>query len=389
MKWLFGIVVSLQLCFANEHIEFRGDIGIKTISYNDNKNDLLSVGKSIVTFKKELFELHTEVDFFYSQKYKDKKEVYFNELYMTWHDDMYAIKIGKQLTFWGELEGYNITDVINPKNSMLDIFDKSEKKGVWALMVNAFEENKNVELGIKVHEEDNKYVDDTSSYYFLPLAYTSNLQIKNRYSPTVYLKYSFLTDESIESESSIIIQKGYDNKRYFAPISEHKMAQFAYNANKVMFLSNILYQDIFFKFEAAYTDVLDESKMSDYRQLGVGFEKGFYDINGIDITLYTEYYYYDYLNNDKPKYVDISELYDNDIFMALRFTLNDTRDSELKLGFLKDIKNGENITKVEIKSRLADTMVFIAEGLHFSKQFKTYSKLTNHTRMIFGIKYFF
>lgn len=389
MKQLWIFLFFTQMFYASDAIHLKGDIGTEYISYNHSENDVVMSGKSELTAKNESFALRTGVDFFYSQQYKDKRKIYLNELYGTYEKDAYKLQLGKILTYWGELEGNNLTDVFNPKNSMLDFFDKGEKRGAWSLFLTAFEENKNIELGIKFYEEDNAYVDKESPYNILPLSYKNTLQIHNRYDPTVHLKFSFSTDENIESESSIILQKGYDNKRYFAPINSGQIAQYAYKANKIMFLSNILFNDIIFKVEGAYTDVMNENRMSDYRQFGIGLEKGFYDFNGMDITLYTEYYAYDYLDDTKPKHVDVSELYDNDIFMALRFTLNDTRDSEFKIGFLKDLTCYESLTKAEVKSRVSDSLVLSAEALHFSKHFETYKPLANHTRFKLAVKYFF
>ncbi|NOZ90485.1 MAG: hypothetical protein GXO60_04265 [Epsilonproteobacteria bacterium] len=387
-RWIIKTIFFTQIFFANDNIEIKGDIGGDYISYSNSQNDILNRGKAIFDLKKEKWKLNTEIDFFYSQNYKKKRDLYFNELYTTLENREYTFKIGKQVLFWGELEGYNIIDVFNSKNTILDIFDKSQKKGAWSLIAKKFEENSNIEIGTKVYEEDNSYLDNKSPYYFFTLPYNKKLEINNRYSPTTYIKYNFSTDENLESDTNIIFQNGYDNKRYFAPL-DGKITQYAYRVNKIMLSSNIIYNDIIFKIESSYTDIINENKMSNYRQLGFGFENGFYNIDNIDISLYLEYYYYDYLNNHKLKNVDISELYNNDIFMALRFAINNTKDSELKIGFLKDTQNNEIISKLEIKSRLIDSLVLSGEALHFSNDFKTYPKLSNHTRIIMGIKYFF
>ena len=167
------------------------------------------------------------------------------------------------------------------------------------------------------------------------------------------------------------------------------MSQYAYRVNKALLLSHIIYSDTIFKTELSYTDVIDYTPMSDYTQLSFGVEKSFYEIAKTNITLYAEYYRYIYGDDTKVKNVDISEIYDNDFFLAMRINFNDVKSSELKLGVLQDLKKNERILKAEINSRVFDSFVLHGEYLHIVSNTVDIllSRFDNSSRFILGVKY--
>jgi hypothetical protein len=144
-----------------------------------------------------------------------------------------------------------------------------------------------------------------------------------------------------------------------------------------------------FKFEGAYTDVIDDKSISDYGQISLGLEKNFGDIGNFDTTLYVEYYRYLYMDKNKIENIDLSEIYDNDIFLATRIVSNDVSNTEIKLGFLYDIKKNETLYKFEGKSKISDAFIAKLEVLHFSHTFENYETLRDHTRVKIGMYYYF
>jgi ferredoxin-fold anticodon binding domain-containing protein len=87
--------------------------------------------------------------------------------------------------------------------------------------------------------------------------------------------------------------------------------------------------------------------------------------------------------------VDISEIYNHDIFVATKVSFNDTGSSEVKFGVLYDTKDDESILKLEAKSRIKDEFVLSAEVLHILDDFSLYPQLGSHTRLKFGVYYYF
>jgi hypothetical protein len=142
----------------------------------------------------------------------------------------------------------------------------------------------------------------------------------------------------------------------------------------------------------SYTDVIDDKKMSDYAQLSAGVEKNFYDIASTDFGVYFEYYRYIYTQEGKIENVDISEIYNDDLFLALKINFNDTGATELKGGILYDLSINEEVFKIEAKSRVMDTFMLHAQYLQINTTQDAntlLSNLGNSKRLTLGVSYTF
>ncbi|MFT5836101.1 MAG: hypothetical protein ACI9RG_000995 [Sulfurimonas sp.] len=385
-------VVSLLLLTCSLFaIEYNSDISMKYLTY-DKFNDEMTVEGSLgVKFDNDMFKTNIEVEYLYSEGYAQRRYVLLNELYMTKEYKDYKFTIGKTVKFWGELEGFNIADVYNQKNYLHDPFNKSNKLGSIGFSLWKYFDENSFEFGAKIYEEEVDYPSGNSPYNPLTLTYDKELKLSNqRYTPTLYMGYSFVTDDSVDSENKIIIIHGYDNKRYFIPSPENTLSQYAYKVNKLLFFSNLIYNDTIFKCELSYTDVTNKKNISDYSQLTFGLEKSFYDIADTDLGTYLEYYKYIYMQDGKIENVDISEIYDNDVFLALKINLNDVRGSEVKAGILYDMINKEKVFKVNAKSRIMDGLTLNVEYLQIlsSKTETTLlSNIDDSTRVVVGLSY--
>lgn len=387
--FLFISLLSVILCA----FEQKTELGVEGIAYNDYNNELVALGNTKLSFENEYFKTDAAVEFLYSSEYKERRYLLLNELYFIKEFNDYRFVIGKELKYWGELEGYNIADVYNQKNYLKDPFDKSAKLGsIGANITRYFNEN-SLEVGVKFYEQDIKYPQNETPYAPLAMNYTKKLQTSDaRYTPTLYLKANLVTDELLDSETSLILWHGYDTKRYFIPISSTTLAQYAHRVDKVILLSHIVLGDTILKTELAYTDIIKNKKMSDYTQLSFGAEHSLYDIVGTDITLYGEYYRYLYVDDTKIQNVDIAEVYNNDIFLALRLNFNDVGSSDMKLGVLQDLDKGESVFKVDFHSRVRDDFVLHGEFLKIlssTGNATVLSRFANTQRFIFGIDYTF
>jgi hypothetical protein len=390
MRFFFFISFLSVTLFAFEQ---KTKLGVEGIAYNNYNNELAALGNTKLSFENDYFTTDAAVEFLYSSEYKKRRYLLLNELYLTKEFDDYSFTIGKELKYWGELEGYNIADIYNQKNYLKDPFDKSAKLGsIGANVTRYFEEN-SLEFGVKFYEQDIKYPQNETPYAPLPMNYTKKLQTSNaKYTPTLYIKANLVTDELVDSETSLILWHGYDIKRYFFPISSTTLAQYAYRVNKVLLLSHIVMGDTIFKTELAYTDVSKDTKMSDYTQLSVGAEHSVYDVFGSDITLYGEYYKYLYTDDTKIQNVDISEVYDNDIFLALRLNFNDIGSSDMKFGILQDLDKAESVFKVDFHSRVRDDFMLHGEFLEIlssTRNATLLSQFADSQRFTFGIDYTF
>ncbi len=93
-----------------------------------------------------------------------------------------------------------------------------------------------------------------------------------------------------------------------------------------------------------------------------GFEYSFYGViaGTGDLGLVGEYHY-DGRDSKAPQ-----SLYDKDIFVGLRFTLNDEADSSLLAGTLTDLGNGASLLTLEGERRLNDTWKIEVEATAFA-----------------------
>jgi len=391
MRWVWFVCIVPFVLSASDGFSVDGYVADEYISYSDSSNEHLISLKLKLAYKQDDISVVLKPEMFYSTHYNKRRELYLNEAYMLKSFDSFDVALGKSIKYWGALEGFNITDIFNAKNISLDMFDKDQKLGSYFVSGTYFGDDFSIEIGAKLYEEKQDYVDEDFAYYLLAFAYDKQLQTtKNAYTPSLYLKYSFSTDEMIESETSLIFWHGYDNKRdYRVDTTLGYISQYAYQVNKYMLYSTILYDGYVFKFEGSYSDVLDDSYMSDYTQLAFGVEKEIYTGESLSMTLYTEYYRYIYQDKSKMQNVDISEIYNHDIFVATKVSFNDTGSSEVKFGVLYDTKDDESILKLEAKSRIKDEFVLSAEVLHILDDFSLYPQLGGHTRLKFGVYYYF
>ena len=388
IRALLFTIFSFSLLHGVEH---KSQIDMSYLGYTDASDEIQFYGTTQLKFKNELFTTDLDLEYLYSSKYHEKRYIQLNEFYLSRSYESYRFALGKRIVYWGELEGYNITDIFNRKNYLLDPFDKSKKLGSWAFTASKYFDDDSIEFGLKFYEEDQKYPKRTSPYYPFSLNYDNHLITENSKSnPSFYVSYLFNTESFIESENRITVWHGYDNKRYFIPVDQTALAQYAYRINKYLFSSNIVYEDIIFKLEASYTDVIDDELMSDYMQWAVGLEKSFFDIVEMDISLYEEYYHYSYRDDNAIKNVDISEIYNDDLFLAMKLNFNDTGSSEIKAGMLYDLGNSEKVFKVEAKTRVKDRFVLHGELLRLLPVTSSLlSSFSDHTRVTVGLTYTF
>ncbi len=388
---MIQIVFLFIFTFSLSAMEHKSELAIRYINYDKYSNETIFQGNTRLKLQNDSFTMDATLEYLYSDKYNERKFGTINELFISKDYEDYSFTFGKIIKYWGELEGFNLADVYNQKNYLLNPFDKSAKLGSIGFNLTRYFNDNSLEIGVRLYEENLKYQSIGSPYYPFTIKYDENLELSDeKYRPTLHIVYDYISDESLDSETKLILIHGYDNKRYFIPINQTTLVQYAYRVNKFLLLSNIVYQDTVFKYEVSYTDVIDEKKISDYTQLSFGIEKSFYYEANIDIGVYLEYYKYVYMQDAKIEDVDISEIYNSDMFLALKIDFNDVRSSEIKGGFLYDTDNEEQVFKIEFKSRVIDNFVLNGEFLQIvSKDNTLLSNIGESRRVIVGLTYIF
>ena len=350
-----SIWLILSLCSVSYSLEHTTHVTVSEIGYDTSDPETQVSGSTELKFKDSGYTLKLLVDYLYAPKYK-KQYVQLNELYFSQEYQNYTFTVGKIVKHWGELEGYSITDTFNQKNYLLDPFDKDKKIGSWAALATHYSSNNSFEVGLKVSERNQKFPDIGTPYYPFPLSYSENSKLNSsKLHPTFHISYGLTFDNESQSEMKFIFQRGYDNKRYVGLSPEKSLMQNIYKCNKYMMLLNHeIWDDTFLKMEVAYTHIDENTPVDDYSQVGVGLEKSIYNLMGGTLMLFGEYYHYE---SSKLSNSDISELYNHDLFTALKFNFNDTGSSEIRAGVLYDVKTQEQVIQFKAKTRISNTVL--------------------------------
>ena len=115
------------------------------------------------------------------------------------------------------------------------------------------------------------------------------------------------------------------------------------------------------KGEIAVADMLDETVVS---AVG-GFEYTFFDVSGSgwDVGLIGEYLY-----DDRDQTILPNTLFENDVFVGTRITLNDVQDTEFLAGAIIDDQTGGVFASAEIQRRIGDTLLLEVEARAFAAE---------------------
>ncbi len=341
-------------------IAARGTIGLSFNSYstNENPNNFAIEGTTEISKNLDSGSIVTNLALLYDNNDDNRRYLMLNEAYFKTKIDRTAILIGRNIRNWGVMEAYSSSDIFNTKNYLSDSFDMSSKYGALNMEYTYSYDDSKISLITKFEENKQPYPASDNIYNYLPLPYNGELKTeKSNHRPTIYMKYSGTYNEAFGVDYSIVAQNGYDNKRYFnyANATQTSLEQHAYLVNKALFFGNATYKNFIFKFETAYTDVLNDLAISDYTQTSIGLEYlPSQSINGAELRLLLEYYNYTYQDKEKLKNQDFSEIFNNDLFIGVQSSFGDAGSSEIKGGVLYDFTNHEQTYVLNFGTRMKE-----------------------------------
>jgi len=316
---------------------------------------------------------------------KDSKRRYLNlhDLYYKHAFDNSDLLIGRTTRFWGAMEFYNQSDLFNTKDWRDNPFDYDRKIGAWNLAYTYYFDNADLSLITKLHEEEQRVQDQHAIDNLLPNNYHADLETQaGQDRPTLYLKYAG-SGEEIQLDYALIYQNGYDGQRYLVATKE-QLHQYAYLVNKVMGYATLISGETLYKTELAYT-LSDDHHVADYAQGSIGLEHTLYGvIHSIDLGLIAEYYRYQTQENKKLDADDFGQLFDNDLALGFRMTLNDDGDSDLLGGVIMDQDNHEKIYALEYNTRLKDHYKLKLTFEHFTPKRDSLFPKEDRSSLSFG-----
>ena len=262
---------------------------------------------------------------------------------------------------------------------------------------------------VKFYEQDRKMSAYPYVYYYfpqtvlppanIPLQYSKKLHTeKSEFRPSVYLKYSGSTDTQYPLDYSIILENGYDSQRYYtqtlsADATSVISNENAYLVNKALSYNTLVLGPTLLKLEAVYADVIDNDVISDYYHIGLGVEHTLTQIyKESDLGLIAEYYRYETLEDEKRDDLQLFELFQNDLFLGLRYSFNEGNDASIVGGVILDLDYDEQVYYLEYEGRIADMFKinfdyrYIVPSQDYSTAFNLMGK---HQRISLKMGYFF
>ena len=363
------LIFILFYSFLNAEVEFKSSIAIDAQMFSSNKSSVNKTSSNI-TFEQKLSLKKSFNDSFYFVEFyaqedlsdftskEDNKRSYIrlNELYYQKDFENDKILFGKSIRFWGALEASNITDVFN-QQELRSKPSKTDKKGAYNIEYTHYYDDSEISIIVKIHEENNDMA--SSSYYYnnLPLKYSKKLKSKsNKNRASIYLKYTGSLSEDIYLDYSFIYLNGFDSQRYLS-IENNIFSQNIYLVNKFINYYTLVSDSTLYKLEFLYTDIINDKKISNYIQVAFGAEHSLEAFeSSSEVSLLAEYYYFKNLENNKLSDKDLVNIFQNDLFLALRYRLNDFSDSTFLLGVLIDSEYKEQSYSLEYESSLIDSL---------------------------------
>ncbi len=355
MNKIILFIICSSALFA-EGLEYKGNIGFES-SYIDHsiagKRDSQTALRGELELKKKVSTGEFVVNAKAIVDVNDKKRRYINlnDLYYKYEFEKSDLLIGRNTRFWGAMEFYNHTDAFNTKDWRDNPFDYDAKIGSNNIAYTQYFENSELALIAKIGQEGQKVQEQESVNNFMPPIYSDSLVTqKGKNRPTVYVKYTGSAEAS-QFDYALIYQNGYDEQRYLAPKGA-SLHQNAYLVNKVMGYATLVNGETIYKTELAYTKS-DDNLVSDYGQYSVGLEHTLYRVwCKSDLGLLAEYYRYDTEDSRKLEAKDFGKLFQNDLTLGFRLSVNDSANSDVLGGISIDQDNQEKLVFVEYNTRL-------------------------------------
>lgn len=382
MKILFVLVLFSSFLFAE--FQNKNYVGFEYKSYLKNQDEKID-SNSAITFQSEIeyekddWKIYSLIDALKDSKEEQRDYIDFNELYFSKSFDSFDFYLGRKVIFLGSLEGLNIVDIFNRQNYQKDPLSKY-KKGANSLSIKYFfEDDSNLDFHIKFLEDDIKMPSSDSPYYaFSSLKYSKEVDFANdNEQPSFLLNYSKSIDDEIIADTAFGLFYGYDENILYER-SGNTINPFLFQSAKAFTHNTFILEDTLLKLEASYTKVLEDKEfdIDDFYSLGVGAE---YTLENIyqshNLGLIGEYYKSDSQFSS----------FDNDLFLALRYSLNDKDSSEFLLGFIKDLEQSEKSAYLKYSGRLNEFLNISFDGRYIDSK----SYLDEHFRLTAEIKYYF
>ncbi len=294
---------------------------------------------------------------------QDSKRTHFDLREAFWSKrlgEQWDILIGVNKVFWGVTESRHLVDVINQVDSVEDI-DEESRLGQPMINLSTQRDWGNLGLFILPGFRERTFAGvDGRPRFALPID-SDNAKYESS-AKELHVDYAM--------RYTHVLGDWDIGAHFFYGTGREPSFTVAPNRIRLIPNYNIITQsgiDLQYTHEAwlwKFEGILREGQGDTFGALVAGVEYTFFQINdsAADLGLLFEYLYD---GRDKDFATTPPTIFDNDIFIGMRFAQNDTQDTTVLLGATTDVKNQATLFIIEAKRRLGDSFSLEAEGRFF------------------------
>ncbi len=288
----------------------------------------------------------------------DRSLLDLREAYWAWEGDGIEVLVGANTVFWGVAESVHLVDIINQTDAAADI-DGEQKLGQPMLNLELQQDWGLLSLYVMPYFRERTFPGTAGRLRsFLPVdtdrpLYSSSAAERH---VDLALRYShYIGDIDI----GISLFSGTSREPRLLPADDFSALLPYYDLIDQAGLDLQYTHDAWlWKLEAFVRDGYDDT----FAAAVGGFEYTFYQVqeSAADIGVLVEYQF------DGRKDSEPLTVADNDLFVGVRLAMNDTQDSTVLAGFVRDLDTGELFFNVEAERRLGNSFVLEVRARAFS-----------------------
>ena len=282
----------------------------------------------------------------------DIRELYYQKAQGNWE-----VSIGLKKVYWGVAESNHLVDIINQTDA-IESFDGEQKLG-------------------QPMDQFTWTTDNFGNFDFFYLPYHRKRLFAGEKGRLRFPTLIDRDDVKYESGAEEWRQDAAVRWSHFFGVFDVGLSHFYGNGREPIFTFDetgaintfypvinqtgldlqITHDAFLWKFESIYRN----AKAQDFFAMVAGLEYTFTNIdgNGLDIGALSEYLY------DERDELSLNAM-QNDVFVGTRIALNDTQDTSLLVGGIKDLENSTKIFSVEASRRLGESWKVQLEARVFS-----------------------
>ena len=357
MKLLFALfLLPLLLIAEDSRFEISGNVEYEHRFFLENnqfqKQEDLSNSVAIQPeFYYEWNDGYDSITFtpFFRFDTHDSRRTHFDvrELFYLISRDDWEFRVGMRKVFWGVTESIHLVDTINQTDSVENI-DGEEKLGQAMLNISYVHDIGTFDLFIMPHFRERTFAGS-----------------KGRLRSGVPVEIDDAEYESDAKEWHTDIALRYENTfddldlglSYFYGTSREPRIELRPGSNglEAIPVYDLIHQlglDLQYTRDAwlwKLESIYRSGSQNDFSAMAAGFEYTFFDIqeSGIDAGILLEYLWDS--RNDDP-----AALFQNDVFLGSRITLNDVQSTEFLSGIIFDTEGGGHSFIIEASRRISD-----------------------------------